>query len=168
MNKYVSHTLIIVITIPLIWFMWLVASVNLEKEEKIKETWKPSVGLVVESRVEKQSGAKRRTTYCPYIFAEHTLRETQYRAKLAFSDAQCSPIRLQTKKLVEKYTKGRSIDILVNPANPKEVAVRSYSASPLHYVLIACVIFLCVMLLWIVLSPIVRIVKAVISDELSS
>jgi hypothetical protein len=167
MNKYVSQTLIIIAAIPVMWFVWLFASVSLEKEEKIRKSWKPSIGVVVESSVEKQSGGKG-VKYCPRIFVEHTQRETPSRAKLAFSDAQCSPIKSQTEKLVKEHAIGRSIEILVNPANPKQAAVPSYSVHPAHYVLIACVVFFCGTLLWIIFAPVFRIVRAVIADERSA
>jgi len=94
------------------------------------ESWTPTRGSILSSRVETRSRARGQSKYVPVISYRYTVAGTDYTAdRVAFSRAAAS---LVAPAVASGYAAGRTVDVYFNPADASQsVLVRGLVQSDL-------------------------------------
>lgn len=105
-----------------------------KKMDEMK-TWIDSSAVIVSSSIDKVIASKG-ISYCPNIIVKYLFQEQSLNSKLILEDGECRPVKVFVKNKIEKYTKGVTVNILINPKEPTKISVANYSGGLMFYLML--------------------------------
>lgn len=114
--------------------------------------WLESRAVVKSVNIDSKHRSKG-TAYCPLVIVSYSYNAIQFSSNLDINEYPCSPKELNIKKLLESLKIGENIDVFINPSNPEEVRLYSYSLGGIFYLLVGCTVAILIAFFIFLLTP---------------
>ncbi len=151
--RNILFKLFVILAFTLIFIVSVIGGVyGHYKKMDERKTWIDSSGVIVSSSISKVIRSKG-ITYCPNIIVKYSFQEQSLNSQLILEDGECRPVKVFVKNNIEKYTKGMTINILMNPKKPTKIYADDYSDGLMFYLMLLASIISFTGLFFAIITP---------------